>query len=257
MHALITAGGIPQPGEKLHPYCQGQPKALLPLAGRPMLQWVLDALGTARSVERTIVIGLEESSAPRSRKPLSFIPSQGNMIDNIRAGMRKALEEKPGLQHVLVMSSDIPAITGTMVDWVADEALRTEHDIYFAVVGRQVMEMRFPGSSRTYTHLKDGDVCGGDIGVLRPTTMLAREELWRRIHEARKSPVKQAALLGLDTLLLLLTRQATLADAERLVSQRLAVRGRALLCPYAEVAMDIDKPHQLEILRAELERRAG
>ena len=33
------------------------------------------------------------------------------------------------------------------------------------------------------------------------------------------------------------------------------VRGRAIVCPYAEVGMDVDKPHQLEIMRADLQKR--
>ncbi|MDP2976442.1 MAG: hypothetical protein Q8N45_09575, partial [Anaerolineales bacterium] len=36
------------------------------------------------------------------------------------------------------------------------------------------------------------------------------------------------------------------------VAKRLKITGRGILCPYAEVGMDIDKPHQLEMLRADL-----
>ena len=34
------------------------------------------------------------------------------------------------------------------------------------------------------------------------------------------------------------------------------VTGRAILCPYAEVGMDVDKPHQLELMCADLAKRA-
>ena len=36
------------------------------------------------------------------------------------------------------------------------------------------------------------------------------------------------------------------------VARRLKITGRGILCPYAEVGMDIDKPHQLEMLRVDL-----
>ncbi len=36
---------------------------------------------------------------------------------------------------------------------------------------------------------------------------------------------------------------------------RLNITGRAIVCPYAEVGMDVDKPHQLEIMRADLKKR--
>jgi hypothetical protein len=45
----------------------------------------------------------------------------------------------------------------------------------------------------------------------------------------------------------------TLDGAVRKVCRRLQLRGRALHCPYPEMAMDADKPHQLAILRQDLE----
>jgi hypothetical protein len=59
-------------------------------------------------------------------------------------------------------------------------------------------------------------------------------------------------LIGYDTLLLLLLRRITIEGAVKKVTSRLNITGRAILCPYAEVGMDVDKPHQLEILRADL-----
>jgi NDP-sugar pyrophosphorylase family protein len=39
MDAVVTAGGIPKPDELLYPYTLGKPKALLEIAGKPMVQW--------------------------------------------------------------------------------------------------------------------------------------------------------------------------------------------------------------------------
>ena len=58
MDVLVTAGGIPQPDEQLYPYTQGKPKALLDICGKPMVQWVLDALSDATQVEKVVIIGL-------------------------------------------------------------------------------------------------------------------------------------------------------------------------------------------------------
>lgn len=35
--AIVIAGGIPKEGEPLYPLSQGKPKALLPIAGKPMI----------------------------------------------------------------------------------------------------------------------------------------------------------------------------------------------------------------------------
>ena len=154
-----------------------------------------------------------------------------------------------------VVSSDIPAVLPEQVDWVVRTAQESDDDIYYNVVTREVMEKRFPGSNRSYIHLKDMDVCGGDLNVVRASLVNGSDELWEKIIASRKNAMKQAALLGYDNLLLLLLRQISLENAVRRVAKRLNLTGRALVCPYAEIAMDVDKPHQLEIIRADLSKR--
>jgi hypothetical protein len=133
--------------------------------------------------------------------------------------------------------------------------MQTDEDIYYNVISRPVMESRFPGSKRSFVHLKDVEVCGGDLNVVRTMTVTRDEALWEKIIDSRKSALKQAALLGFDTFLLLLLRQTTLEGAVSRVAKRLQITGRALLCPYAEVGMDVDKPHQLELVTADLCRQ--
>ena len=255
MYAVVTAGGIPQPEEPLYEFTQGGNKALLDIAGKPMIQWVLDALSGAQTIEHIIVAGLPPDCGLNARKPLTFIPNQGEMLENTRAGIFKALELDSKSHHVLYVSSDIPAITSEMVDWVVNAAMQTDHDFYYNVITRQIMEARYPGSKRSFIRLRDSEVCGGDMNVIRTLTVTGNDKLWRRIIDSRKSALRQASLIGFDTLFLLLFHLITLEQGVRLASRRLGIAGRAVLCPYAEVGMDIDKPHQLEIVRADLARR--
>ena len=74
---------------------------------------------------------------------------------------------------------------------------------------------------------------------------------------SRKNPIKQASLIGFDTLFLLLMRRLTIKKMVQVVADRIGLKGRALICPYAEVGMDVDKPFQYEILCAELDRKTG
>jgi GTP:adenosylcobinamide-phosphate guanylyltransferase len=256
MDAIVTAGGIPKPDEPLYPFTQGESKALLDIAGKPMIQWVLDALSGSQKVEQVLIIGLPAESGLTCRKQTTFIPNQGSMLENVRAGVIKVLELNPASRHVLLVSSDIPAITPDMVDWAIQTALETDDDLYYNLISQEVMEKRFPGSKRSYTKLKGATVCGGDMNVVRTMVATGNDELWERIVAARKSALKQAAILGFDTLILLLLRVITLEQAVKRVSKRVGLKGRVILSPYAELGMDIDKPHQLEILRAELGRGA-
>jgi hypothetical protein len=47
----------------------------------------------------------------------------------------------------------------------------------------------------------------------------------------------------------------TLEDAVRRVCDRIGIKGRAIVWQHAEPCMDVDKPHQLELLRTDLARQ--
>ncbi|MBN2550050.1 MAG: nucleotidyltransferase family protein [Anaerolineales bacterium] len=252
MDAIVTAGGIPVEGEPLYEFTQGRPKALLDIGGKPMIQWVLDALDSAETIDRVVVIGLTEESGLTGEKVKAYIPDRGEMIDNIRAGVEKVIELNPQAGHVLAASSDIPGITPEIVNWVVNTSMQTDEDLYYCVVPRSAMEGRFPNSRRSYVHLKDIEACGGDMNIIRTSLVQGDDSFWRKLVATRKNALKQAALIGYGTLILLLFRMITMDQAVKRVTRRLNLTGRAVVCPYAEVAMDVDKPHQLEIMRQDL-----
>jgi molybdopterin-guanine dinucleotide biosynthesis protein A len=256
MDAIILAGGTPQPDEPLYPYTQGLPKAMVDICGKPMVQWVLDAVEKADTIDQVVVVGLSSQSNLRCTKIKSYVDNQGSILLNIRAGVKQILELNPQARHVATVSADIPAILPELINWVVNTANQSDEDVYYNVIERKVMEKSFPGSKRSYTRLKDFEVCGGDLNIVRAMAVTGEDALWDRIIAARKNVFKQAALIGYDTLFLLLLRQITLAGAVATVTKRIHLTGRALVCPYAEVGMDVDKPFQLEIMRAELSKRA-
>jgi GTP:adenosylcobinamide-phosphate guanylyltransferase len=257
MDAVVTAGGIPQPDELLYPYTLGKPKALLEIYGKPMVQWVLDALGSAKRIENVVLIGLTEESGVTCAKPLTYIPNKISMIENILAGINKVLEIKPSATRVLLVSSDIPGITSDMVDWEIETTLQTDVDLCYNVVKREVMEARYPGSRRTFTKLKGMQVCGGDLNVVRTSVASMNTEIWEKLIASRKNPFKQAAIIGFDTLLLALLGVISLDEAVKKATSRLHMTGMAIVCPYAEIGMDVDKPNQLEMVRADLVNRVS
>lgn len=255
MNAIVTAGGIPQPGDKLYAYSNGDSKALIDVAGKPMVQWVLDALGQAKKVDQVIVIGLSPKSGLTCKKPLHFVSNQGRMLANITAGVNKSLELNPKGEYALVVSADIPTLKGEMVDWLIKTCLQTKDDLYYGVCSREVMEERFPESNRTYTKLKDMEVCGADVNVTHVRMVTEHLDTWEQLIGNRKSPLRQAGVIGIDTLLQLAFRQFTLQGLVERASERIGIKGRAIIWDRAEPCMDVDKPHQLELLREDLSRQ--
>jgi len=255
--AVVTAGWSPSEDDPLAKYTQDKPKALIPIAGKPMIVYVVDALAGSRYIQHIVVVALNPAAMVQFPVSVEYVPDAGGILANAEAGLQYALDYYPDLDAILLSSCDVPTITPAIVDTFIEECFRTDHDLYYSIVERSVMERRFPGSRRSYVHLREGDFAGGDLFLIRPSMAFSQQELWQSLAGARKNALRQARMIGLWPLFKLIARRLSLAEAERRGSKALNVRGRGVPFPYAEVGMDVDKPFQLEIVRAELEARAA
>jgi len=252
---ILMAGGVPQEEDLLYEYTQGKPKALLDVAGKPMVQWVLDALDAAPNVGDIVVVGLTDTAPVASPKIAHYLPDQGSMLKNILGGIDWVLEHHPQTQQILISSSDIPLLTSAMVERLLVQCADPTVDVYHTIVSREKMEQRFPGSRRSYVHFSDGDFAAGDIHVAAPHIGYKHQDLWNDLLNSRKNALKQAARLGPIFFVKLIARRLSLAELERLALQKFGINARALPVDDAEMGMDADKPFQLEICRRELERQ--
>ncbi|MDY0020068.1 MAG: NTP transferase domain-containing protein [Anaerolineae bacterium] len=252
MDCIISAGGIPEEEDLLYEYTQGRPKALLDMAGKPMVQWVVDALTGAKSIDHIILIGLRPEDGITSPKLTDVLPDQGSLVGNMVAGAERALEYNPGAYHVVMATADIPTITAEMVDGLIAQCTDPTVDVYYTVVERSLMEARFPNSKRSYVHLTDGDLAGGDIHIGNPKLAQTQRELAEELLKNRKSALKQIRKIGFGLFVKLLLRRLSLREAEERISKSLNLKGKAVLARHAELGMDVDKPFQLEICRQAL-----
>jgi GTP:adenosylcobinamide-phosphate guanylyltransferase len=252
MDAIITAGGIPLPGEPLYPYTLGGNKAMLDIAGRPMIQWVVQALSASKNIDHIIISGINQPLSFTCPKPFTVLPNHSDMLDNIRSAVEHICKENPTAQYSLIVASDIPALTTEMVDWMVGQVNQTPADVYYNTVSRTLMETRYPDSHRTYVKLKDTEICGGDMNAINLGIFKNSKPVWQDLINTRKNPLQQARIIGLDLLVRVMLRRITLEDAAALISRRLGIVGKAIVSPYAEIGMDVDKPGQLEIIKKDL-----
>lgn len=255
LNAVTLAGAPPETDDPLAVAEGVERKVLIDLHGRPMLWWVLRALRSSGRLGRLIVLGGEPEDIAGIAGPIECVPAQGELLDNVLTGLQRLVALNPQAELALVVSGDMPLLTPEMVNWFIDACLETEADLYYPVVERAVMEGCFPGSARTYAPLREGRFCGGDMIMVRVSVALTQQELIRDLVERRKSPWQQARLIGVTTLIKLLLRRLSIAEAERVGSRTLSIRGKAIISPYAELGMDVDKPHHLAIVRQALAAR--
>lgn len=256
MDAMVIAGHTPGKTDALLETAGAENKALIPIAGKPMVKWVTDALAGSRYVDRLCLVGLDESCGiDFGPKPVVFVPDQGRLTKNLWAGAARVLQDTTNRERILVCACDIPLITTAIVDDHIATMLASQHDLYYTAVDRATMLARFPASRRSYTHLRDGVLCGGDLNMASGQAAESNKELWDDLLEARKSALRQAWRVGIWPLVQLATGTLSIAAAERRAEKILGLKCHVVRTPHAEIGMDVDKPFQLDIVRAELERK--
>lgn len=253
MHCLILAGGEINPDNPLYPYTQGKPKALIDMGGRTMLERVVAALQSSRSIEDILVVGIQPEMAEglQFARSVDFLPGQGGMVANMLAGCAWIQKNKPGATTIVGCSADIPAITPAIVDAFVEACRPWDRAIYYNFVSRETIEARFPNSNRTYSRLSGMEVAGGDMVVAGVDVVARNRELIESLTGARKQPWRIARIVGLGFLLKFLFHRVTFADVEATAGRIIGAPVKVVLGSPAEMAMDADKPYQVEMLRAE------
>jgi formylglycine-generating enzyme required for sulfatase activity/GTP:adenosylcobinamide-phosphate guanylyltransferase len=256
MDAILIAGGIPQPEDPLYNYSNGRAKALINVAGKPMVQWVLDALNDSSEVDNIIVAGLHKNTRLDSSKPLHFISDQGRALPNVVAGIKKSIDLGSQGKYVLVVSSAIPAIKSSMIDGLVVAAKKTKGgiDINYSVCRRNVMEARFPNSRKTYWRFGDGDICLGGMYLIRVDLLSESPDMEAldKLIEEWKNPYKLSVLIGFGTFLLYSSYGLTSDELNSRVSKFVRAKCYPVVWQKAEPCMVVDDPLHLEIAHDDL-----
>ena len=255
INCVILAGGLAQPGDPMYELTQGKSKALLDMNGRTMLERVVDALQDSHSIGEIVVVGLGSDLGMQFHKPVYHTTDHGSLLKNALAGLDKMRELHPETNLVLLCSADIPTLTPQIVDDFIASCAPYDKGMVYNFVDKATLEARFPGSKRTYVKLKDGLIAGGDMTLIQADLADTNQDMWEALTNARKHAWQLARVVGFRFLFKFLLRQLSFADIEQAA---LRITGRpcsVLLNPNAVIAMDADKPEQVALLRADIEKR--
>lgn len=231
---VILAGGD---GAVIDPTCRF--KGLLPVAGRPMVEWVVDAVREATSAaEVAVVVPTAADLGDWVDKVDKLVVSDDRITRNILAGVRAF----PGEHPLLFITGDIPALTGHAID---DYVARTEasgSEITYPLITKQDMLEQFPGSERTFVKLRDGHVTGGNMIFLTRPLIERNLEIGQKLFDTRKSALQMARVIGFRWVLKMATGRLEVPDVEAKLAELLGGRASAIYTPEASIGADVDKP---------------
>ncbi len=229
-------------------------KALVDVAGVPMLSRVLSALSDSRSVG-TVAIGIEEGSVLEAiGKPDYVIAPIGNSPGASVLSGAAAFENPFPL---LVTTGDHPLLTAEMVDQFCADALASGADVAAGLAPEHLISVAHPGVQRTYLRFRDGGYSGCNLFAMLTPDGLKAAAFWGQIERDRKRPWRLVKAFGLVPLILFGLRLMTLDGAFRRAGKRMGVTAAAVQMPWAEAAIDVDKPADLTLVREIIKRRSG
>ena len=254
--ALVLAASRPQDPVARH---AGQShKALVRAGGVPMLIRVLRALEASRSIGRVAVCLEADAPVAGAEPELDRLIASGvvTLIDAAATPSGSVLRALGTLPlPLLITTADHPLLSATMVDHFC-EAVSTDVDAAVAVVRASLVQHGYPDAIRTYYRFAGEGYSGCNLFLLQSTDALRVVELWTRLERHRKRPWRLIAEVGPIALLRFLLGRLDLEGAMRHLSARVGAKVRAVEMPFAEAAIDVDKPADLELAERILARRA-
>lgn len=237
-----------------------QHRALLEVGGVPMLLRVLRSLRATAGIGQ-LSVSIDEPSALDAVPELAAQVNDGTLLPHrsLSSPSRSVLDALANIDQapVLVTTADHALLTPEMADHFLTRAAALDADVCVGLVAHNVVEARFPAVPRTWIPFRDMRYTGANLFVFRTAQALRAVEFWIRAETFRKRPWRIASTFGPVSLLLFALRRLSLDDALTRASKVIGCRIEAVRLPFAEAAVDIDRPSDLELAETVLGERTA
>jgi len=229
-------------------------KALVPIGGKPMVRWPVEALlASPRFCEVRVLAQEPERIAealpanPRLRVEKS--------ASTIAATLEQLCFDSAVQWPLFVTTADHVLLDEGMIDEFCD--LGEMADIAVAVVDRDNLMKRLPESQRTWVHFRSGAYSGANMFLLSGTKVLPALELWRSVEQDRKKGWALLLAFGPLNLLGAVLRLRTIHQTLDSIGRRLGAKAEAIDLSDPLAAVDVDKLSDHDLVEELLKERAN
>lgn len=258
MNALILAGSR-GPDDPMAKAAGVSHKALLPVAGVPMLLRVAEALRATAGIAR-IYVCIEDAGvifrvpgleALHRARALEVLPAAESPAASVAAALRRIDLTEP----LLVTTGDHPLLTQAILQRFIDTAPK-DCDLAVALAPADVVAAAYPGAIRTFYRLGRRRFSGCNLFLVRSPEVSRVATFWRRLEVHRKRPLRLIWEIGPLALVKVLLGLMNAEQAFAYLSQKAGATIRHVELPFAEAAVDVDKPADLELVERIFASRA-
>ena len=218
-------------------------KAEIPVAGVPMLDRVSEALSAAGFLENLYVSGFSGSN-------LTQVKSGKGPADSVALGLAE-INQFP----CLITTCDHALLTAEMVSSFIEGAEQAGADICVGFATETTISAEYPETKRTYLRFSDKAVSGCNLFYISSAEGVKAIEFWQSVQHLRKNPLKLARKIGVGVGVKYALGRLSLKGAFDYAGGRIGITAAPVLLPFAEAAIDVDKPSDLKLVETILQAR--
>lgn len=249
---IVLAGG---PHDEVAAHTPGAPnKAFIDIGGVTLVERTLRALRCAPSVGKIIVVAPPQTHGSDALALADECRTDG---ERIRDSLRSGLRDLDPNADVLVSTSDLPVLTAESIDDFVERALQANADLTYGCLEKRTHMARYPNVPHTWAPLRDGTYCGTGFITMRPRVFPSLERFIEQLGHARKNPLHLARLFGIDVLLRFAFRRLSIAQAEARASAVIGAPVRAVVTPYPEIGVNVDRVSDIALAEAMLAEKSS
>ena len=228
-------------------------KAMLEVAGQPLVNRVIEALHAAYTVGDVVVVTAPDSPVQQILPAgVAWTESSGEtFVDTITAG----LDYHTGHEHTLLTTCDLALLTAEAVDHFVAEALDSGAELCYSMVRAERAELLYGAEDHVVVRLRDGSFTGGNLALLSRDFIRRQGQRLKTAYAGRKNPIRLTRMLGTRFIWRYITGRLTVVDIAARAQQILGCEAMVVDSPYAEIGFDLDKPEHIAIAERHLREK--
>ena len=256
--------------EVLDPDGKYPSKVLLPMHGKRVMDWHLEALFASEYVDEVYLIGLRPEEFPSSEN-ITFIPCEltSTVLEKITTGAKYLQGKYPEHEHLIVSTGDAPGILSESIDTFI-ETLIEDQDIDVLLAGAPedgILEV-FPEHGRVLGKFKEQSVTPGELMAYRYSILpklkdeieqltVRRREFNRRSDTSKLIPLMRYLAKNPRLWVLIskyLSGNLSISETENILSKAYNMKFRAVVINDPGFGMDMDLPEDYQKLTDYVEK---
>jgi GTP:adenosylcobinamide-phosphate guanylyltransferase len=231
-------------------------KCLVPIAGKPLIAHVVEALRATSGLARLrIVIEPEATAAlhavlPGGAVAIEYIAAAPNLADSVHAATQDI--DQPTIvttaDNVLLTPGAVGAMTG---------ALHGGADVVLAMARKASVLAAHPDGQRRFYRFADDEYSNCNLYAFGGASAFKAAESFRGGGQFAKKPMRLVAAFGPINVVLFLMGRLSLSGTMKRLSRRFRLQLRAVVLPDGAHAIDVDNERTFNVASQLLDARMG